>query len=453
MAMTTARSSEASGPIEARPGTVRIPRDRYTSPEFHRLEMEAVWKRVWQMACREDQVAAPGDFAEYTIADQSVLILRGEDGRVRAFPNTCLHRGNRLVSGCGNAGNELRCRYHLWGYHLDGSLKDIPDRDGFPGVEDAECQLPEFHCDTWGGFVFVNFTQDPEPLADFLAPLPEQLAPYHLDQMVPTTSATTVVSANWKVVVEAFLEVYHVMGIHPQLLPMLDDVRTTFENYPTHSRMIVPFGVPSARIEDSVTPAEVLTALLQAGSGQPAPEHEGDSPALDPVAMFSGMINPDGTLNLPDGMTVRDFVIGMVRGIGASKDLDFSGLAEDQLIDDWHYHIFPNLVFNTHAGNFLFFRIRPNGDDPNSCLFDIETYEWIADPEEAGRKRASPTFAPERSRSFGVVIDQDLENLPGVQKGLRTTSPHDYITISDQETRIAKLHEVIDRYVGAYLSA
>ena len=450
MAMTTARSPKVSGPIEARPGTVRIPRDRYTSPEFHRLEIDAVWKRVWQMACREDQVAAPGDFVEYTIGDQSVLILRGGDDRVRAFPNTCLHRGNRLVSGCGNAGNELRCRYHLWAYNLDGSLKDIPDRNGFPGVEDAECQLPEFHCDTWGGFVFVNFTEDPEPLTEFLGPLVGQLAPYHLEKMVPTFSTTTPISANWKVVVEAFLEVYHVMGIHPQLLPMLDDVRTTFENYETHSRMIVPFGVPSARIEDDVTPADVLTALLEAGGSQPMTD--GDV-HMDPVAMFSGMINDDGTLNLPEGMTVRDFIITMVKSIGLGQGLDYSGLTDDQMIDDWHYHIFPNLVFNTHAGNFLFFRIRPNGDDPNSCLFDIETYQWIADPEEARRKRATTDFAPERSRSFGVVIDQDLENLPGVQTGLRTSSTHDYITISDQETRIAKLHEVIDRHIGAYLGA
>jgi phenylpropionate dioxygenase-like ring-hydroxylating dioxygenase large terminal subunit len=418
---------------------VTIDRDRYTSPEYLRAEVERLWPRVWQMACREEELAHRGDFVEYAVADQSVLLVRGQDGEVRAFRNTCLHRGNQLRGGCGNAGEEIRCRYHLWAWNLDGSLRDVPDRDGFGDLDEANYGLPQLLVDTWGGFVFVHF--DPEPpqsLRDYLGDLVAQLGPYKFDEMTCTFNATTPVSANWKVVVEAFLEVYHVQAIHPQLLPMLDDVNTTYAMFGEHSRMIVPFGVPSPRI-GRVEPMEIFQALMRAGTAMPDVDDEG------PLAALAG---PGTTLELPEGTTVRDMVITMMRALGTGRGLDYSGLSDGQMIDDWHFHIFPNLVFNTHAGGFLFFRCRPNGDDPNSSLFDVMTFESITDPELADTKRAAHRFYDELTHSFGEVIDQDMHNLPHVQKGLRNNVPGGVVTISDQEVRIAHMNKVLDRYVA-----
>jgi choline monooxygenase len=241
---------------------------------------------------------------------------------------------------------------------------------------------------------------------------------------------TTPVSANWKVVVEAFLEVYHVQGIHPQLLPMLDDLATTFECFERHSRMVVPFGVPSMRLTD-VPPQEVLEAFVRAsGTGST----EGPRAATG--------------LTVPEGTSARELLIERARRQGESRGHDYSGLSRDQLIDDWHYHLFPNLVFNAHAGAFLFFRIRPDVHSPDRCLFDLQTYAW---PDEASRHEHEPMAhveVPERSMSLGEVLDQDLENLPGVQEGLHSAAL-DHVTVSRQEIRIVHLHEVLERYLSA----
>ena len=416
---------------------VTIPKERYTSGGFHALEHERIWTRVWQMACIEADVADPGCFAEYSIGDQSVLVVRGDDRRLRAFHNVCQHRGNRLRDGTGRVDGEIRCRYHCWTYGLDGGLVDVPDREQFGDLDVTACGLSPVHVDTWGGFVFVSLDAEPEPLLDFLAPLPEELGPYHFDGMTRTVDITTPVSANWKVVVEAFLEVYHVQGIHPQLLPMLDDVHTTYRNFDTHSRMVVPFGVPSPRIGNP-EPAEIFTAMLRAAAGAADCGPRGPNGERPPLPESASR-----DISFPEGLSPREFFIQMSRTMAEGRGLDVSGLSEGQLIDDWHYHIFPNLVFNTHAGGYLFFRIRP-GDGPDSCLFDFMVFEWIGDAEEAAAKRAAHAFYPELSHSLGEVLDQDLENLPGVQRGLHSRGV-DHVTLSEQETRIAHMHAVIER--------
>src|SRR2546425_5258198 len=133
---------------------VTMPKERYTSEGFHALEHERIWMRVWQMACVEADVTQPGDFAEYSVGDQSVLVVRGADRRLRAFHNVCQHRGNRLRSGTGHVDGVIRCGYHCWAYGLDGALRDVPDREQFGDLDEAACGLSPVHVDTWGGFVF-----------------------------------------------------------------------------------------------------------------------------------------------------------------------------------------------------------------------------------------------------------------------------------------------------------
>src|SRR3954466_8374552 len=143
-----------------------VPKDRYISPAFLELEMERLWSRVWQIACREEEVAEPADFVEYTIGDQSVLVVRTTDGELAAHHNACLHRGTRLAQGAGTFPDaDIRCRYHAWRYGLDGRLLQIVDDHEFDAVPDDLC-LARVRVDTWGGFVFVNLDPAAEPLLD-----------------------------------------------------------------------------------------------------------------------------------------------------------------------------------------------------------------------------------------------------------------------------------------------
>jgi choline monooxygenase len=415
----------------------RIPTERYTSPEFLRSELDAVWLRTWQMACRSEDVATPGSYASYTIADQEWLVVRQVDGSLKALSNACRHRGNMIKTGCG-AATELRCQYHHWCWNLDGSLHEVPDRHLFTGIVDTEYALDEAACDEWGGFVFVNpVGAAAEPLLDFLGDVAVQLAPYHLDRMRATMNISTDLACNWKVAVEAFLEVYHVQGIHPQLMPMLDDVNTAYELIGPHSRMIVPFGVPSMRLEH-VDDAEVYEAFAgRAGSNvtqQAGAGYKATGP--DPAAMFDA----DG--HFVGDSDVRQHLIDRTAEVGAALGHDYSGLSRDQLVDDYHYLIFPGLVFNTHAGGFLLFRIRPHATDPDRCWFDVWRFAW-PDEHAAPAGSAPNVWVDQGAASFGQVLDQDFANLPRVQRGLHSHSLQ-FVTLSSQEVRVAHVHTAVD---------
>src|SRR5262249_23164174 len=109
-----------------------VPKERYTSREFVDLEMERLWPRVWQVACREEQIPEVGDYLEYTIGDQSILIVRSAPDAITASYNTCLHRGTRLGAGTGHFENgTIQCRFHAWRYALDGHLTRVVDREEF----------------------------------------------------------------------------------------------------------------------------------------------------------------------------------------------------------------------------------------------------------------------------------------------------------------------------------
>lgn len=141
-----------------------VPKARYVSREFAQLEAEKLWKRVWQIACREEEIPRPGDFVEYEIVEQSVLVVRQTDGSVAAFHNACLHRGRQLAKELGHRGECFTCPYHAWRYALDGTLVHVVDRDDFGDAPLEGLRLAPVRAECFGGFVFVNLDADAEPL-------------------------------------------------------------------------------------------------------------------------------------------------------------------------------------------------------------------------------------------------------------------------------------------------
>jgi choline monooxygenase len=423
----------------------RIPTTRYTSPEFLDDELAAVWNRTWQMACRSEDIPRSGDYSAYTIADQEWLVVRQTDGSVKALANACRHRGNMIKVGCGSS-NELRCQYHHWCWNLDGSLHDVPDRHLFVGLVDSEYALSEAACDEWGGFVFINPAgASAPPLLEYLGAVADQLEPYHLEEMRSTLSISTDLACNWKVAVEAFLEVYHVQGIHPQLMPMLDEINTGYELIGAHSRMVVPFGVPSMRLEH-VEEFEVFEAFTQQSGSTVA--NRGEREASDGYKAQSmsvdGLFDAEG--NRIGDENVREYLIGKTASKGAEMGHDYSGLSRDQMIDDYHYLIFPGLVFNTHAGGFLLFRIRPHMTNPDHCWFDVWRFAW-PDQTKPTPDAVPTVWVDQGAGSFGQVLDQDFENLPRVQRGMHSTSL-EHVTLSFQETRVIHVHTVVDEFLA-----
>jgi len=213
-----------------------IPTARYVDPDFAQLEREHLWNRVRQIAGREEQIADPGDVFEYEIGLVSILIVRGEDGELAAMRNACRHRGTKLAVGRTSVDGCLRCPYHGWEYGLDGALVTVVDREDFGAALPEGLRLGPVRLETFGGFVFVNLDPEAMPLRQFLGPLCNLLAPYRLEDMRLRLARTTVLPANWKTVIDAFNEGYHVQALHRQILPWIDDTSIAYEQFEYHAR-------------------------------------------------------------------------------------------------------------------------------------------------------------------------------------------------------------------------
>jgi nitrite reductase/ring-hydroxylating ferredoxin subunit len=417
-----------------------VPKDRYLSREFLDLEMERLWSRVWQVACREEEIPEPGNFVEYQIGDQSILVVRSGPDEIGAYFNSCLHRGTRLARGHGTiAIDGLRCRYHGWCYDAGGCLIDVPDRDEFVDFP-AGLRLRPVRAERWGGFVFVNMDPGAEPLLDFLDPIPSLLGAYRLDEMRFRSHLTTVLPANWKAVVDAFNEGYHVQGAHPQILPWTDDVSIAYEQYERHAR----YGRlenarrelrPSPRLAidaGDVDEGEILASLVAGLGGA----FLGEERRIVEELRAAGL--PPGTL-LAHYQQRRMALL-------AARGFDTSTLTPERMTSAEDVHWFPNLVGPIYPGSAILFRVRPNGLDPDSAIKDIWVLEWR--PPDDVRPMPERKWYPDwAAKDWGEISNQDYANLAEVQIGMKSKGFEALRLNPRQEGNVLHMHKVIDRYL------
>jgi choline monooxygenase len=201
-----------------------LPASWYSDPEVLNLEHERIFHRTWQYAGVADDVAEPGTFLTSRAGRIPVVVVRGRDGELRAFANVCRHRGHEVVSGCGRR-ETLQCAYHAWTYDLDGSLRAAPRSEREQGFDRSEWSLRPLRVETWGRLVFVNADPSAPPLADVLGDLPNELVEAGIDIdsfEYRGRSRELTIAANWKIVVENFLECYHCPVAHKSFSRLLD---------------------------------------------------------------------------------------------------------------------------------------------------------------------------------------------------------------------------------------
>ena len=227
------------------PGNTRVPAWVYYAKEWHDLEVERLWKKVWQLACLEEEIPNVGDYHVYDIASLSFLIVRTAPDEIKAYRNSCLHRGRKLRTCAGQEARNIRCAFHGWAWNLDGSLKEIPCQWDFPEVEPSEYSLPEALVDTWQGFVFINPDRDAAPLADFLGDIDEHFTHLPFTKRYKAAHVRKLMPMNWKVCQEAFMEAYHTVATHPTLMENLGDANSRYDVYGSYSRAISPHAVES----------------------------------------------------------------------------------------------------------------------------------------------------------------------------------------------------------------
>jgi phenylpropionate dioxygenase-like ring-hydroxylating dioxygenase large terminal subunit len=412
--------SPASVPVQ------KVPIERYTSRAFHDLEVERLWRRVWQMACREEEIPEVGDHVVYEIAGDSLLVMRVAPGEIRAFHNVCLHRG-RLLRDCDGRVDELRCPFHGWTWHLDGTLKGIPAQWDFPHVEAWRYRLPEARVGTWGGFVFLNLDPAAAPLEDHLGELPRHFERWPLEDRYKEAHVAKVLGCNWKVAQEAFMEAYHVVATHPQLLPGIGDANSQYDVWGNFSRAITANMTPSPHLAWTPSEQDMLDSML------------------------TRSLDAEPALRVPEGMTARQTLAMASRIQLQASVASVQDVSDAELADSFYYTLFPNF-HPWGAYNRIVYRFRPYRNDPDRSIMEViylvpfrdrrpkpAPVHWLGEGEDWTR-------APELG-FLARVFNQDTFNLPNVQRGLHAAR-HSHVTFARyQETKIRHFHTLLGRWL------
>ncbi len=411
-------------------GDADIAFDRYTSQTFYDREMAHMWTKVWQWACREEHVPHPGDYYVYDIGNYSVIVVRDAAGAIRAFVNSCPHRGMQFFDSDtqGKGKQFLRCPFHGMSWRLDGSLREIPCRWDFPHVSDENFGLTELPCDTWGGFVFINLDRNAAPLNEYLEVLPEHFRNWRLEDRYVSLHMQKRLPGNWKMCMEGFLEAYHVLATHPQGLRTSGWANTQYDIFSRH-----------------------VTRFFQTlSSGNPHFDRQ-----LSERELFEAMGHD--AAQLPEGVSARQAHADVLRReLGKQMDVDLSGLSNSEMLDSIEYHLFPNACFFPGISIPLIYRFRPVGVD--GCIHDIMLLQPVpthgprpapAAAVRLGMEDSYTTAQGFETHRLAHVLDQDTDNFKRQYAGIRASVKAGQTLGNYQEARIRHFHRVLDSYLTA----
>ena len=427
-------------------GTGRLDVERFTSREYHDREVTKMWRHVWQFVCRTDHIPEPGDHITYDIADDKFIIMRTETGEIKALSNVCLHRGRALRQEGGRV-NQLRCPFHGFTWNIDGTSKFVPCAWDFPEIDPNNFSLPEAKVEVWNGFVFINMDLDAPPLSEFLGTMLNDWDRWNYDDRVVYSHFGGVIDCNWKIAGEAFIEGWHSLATHPQMMEWLGDENTQYdviaeENW---SRQIVPQGVPSPTIANHISEQEVLDSYYETRAFYT----QGKGRDL--------AVGDDGTPRVPDNSTARrELAAQMRKSLSEQFGTDNEHWTDSELLDGIQYFVFPNFYVFAGPRTNAVYRFRPLGNDPDKCIAEVFLLAQApadgSHPAPAKTRWLQPgeTFADIKEIGLlGPVFDQDMANLPYIQQGLKSLKTPGIQLGRYQENRIRHYHQILDRWLEA----
>ena len=433
--------------------------EAFLSREYLEAEKKLLWPKIWQMVERETDLPNPGDWMTYNVADESIIVIRKEDGGFKAFHNVCPHRGRQLVSVPdmvpgkvhdvrGSNRKSFICGFHGWTFDTDGNNTYILDPQDWENrlTPDMTC-LSEVRVDTWGGWIYINMDPDCIPLTDWMGRAGEILGHFELDRMRYKWRQWAIYPCNWKTAIEAFLEPYHVAGTHTQLLAY-GDYYALSKQYGLHS-------VSSYDTRDSKFKMAESAGTTRAGKG--------DDPRVSTYELIrenyetvnysastETLVNAASRLKdeLPETATAQECIAHWLKS--AKADDAARGVIWPEVPPEIKqeaglaWGLWPNQNI-LHGETFaLCYRVRPYGDDPNQCVFESYALERFPEGEEPETEwvHADPT-----GDNWGSVLAQDFSNMEFVQKGMKSSGFRGTLPNPHQEQKVINLHRNLANYL------
>jgi len=417
----------------------QIPAARYYDEEFFRFEKERLWPHVWQLAARLDQIPDLGDWTEYQIFEKSILVVRTKIG-VKAYHNACRHRGVRLGKGHGNCrGQGFICPFHGWRWNMEGENTFVYGKHMFDEgqLDPADLKLPQVRTEIWGGCVFINFDDAAPSYRETIGPLADRFDAHHVADLKAEWWYATVLPANWKIAMEAFMEGYHVLRTHPQLHAAcgamynsmygdetgglgqpVNPRMSTRENVASHIKHLEELSVGMAGM---VHPKEVEIARSLANIDLPEDPEQG-------LMTWYGAFNAEITRQLGErGENVPD--LNSVKVSHYVHPIEF---------------LFPHYFLLPMFSSMSAYRIRPLTAE--TCLF--ETWSLTHVPEGVAHDAPrEPTLLPWDSKEFPPIPQQDYSNIPEQQIGLHAGGFEFMRLGKSVEGLIANYQGIIDGYL------
>ncbi|MCU1486792.1 MAG: (2Fe-2S)-binding protein [Actinomycetia bacterium] len=404
----------------------RVPKERYFDPDLYALEAEQLWPRVWQMACRLEEIPQVGDFVTYEILDQSVVVVR-TDGGVVAFQNACRHRGVQVVQGRGTCEGTFTCPFHGWCYGLDGTNTAVTRRRAFSehNLLSGELDLVPVRCEPWGGCAWINLDAAAPPLRQSIEPAATILDAWKVESLRAEWWYACRLPVNWKLAQEAFVEQYHVLEAHPQL-------RIPKRIPPRDPAAFDPRAWVDGELQYLHTMSDGMDGMVHASDVAIAERlRDLELPADPQLAMATWH------------RTLNDAVVGWHREAG--HDVPDLNQLEEQGINEPMGYVFPHFFVLPMYSSASSYRFRPLG--PEETLMEIWSLTRFPEGEDRPKPTPPEVWAHDDPR-WPPIPAQDFSNLPRQQRGLHTKG-FEYMRLSESmEGHISNFHRVLDGFLA-----
>jgi hypothetical protein len=389
------------------------------------------------MACRLEEVANVGDFVEYTILDKSVIVVNTKSG-IKAFHNTCRHRGVRLATGPGNcAKSGFVCPFHGWRWNAEGKNTFVFSKQIFTEelLDHAEIDLAPCRVELWIGCAFINFDDNAPSLLDSMGPVVERMNARHADKLKMDWWYATVLPTNWKLAMEAFMEGYHVMRTHPQLHALSTkgslSYGTDFDDF-----------VPNRDVDARRAVNIAIDSLKRIGDGMAGLVHQTE---IDVLEKLRDMELPEDPMAASGAMFAR--AMEEVRDDGLARGAPMFDIPKVMAEQPFHgvEFMFPHFFLLPMFAAMSSYRIRPLTAE--TCYFEI--WSLVLRPEnEPYDTPKEAIFLPHDSPDYPEIPAQDYSNLPLQQLGLHGGSFENMRLSKDFEGLISNYHRLIDGYLA-----